>query len=601
MVSADAVVSETRKSPVASAGNSTALDQWRGLALVFVLISHGFYFTGRVYGMGRVGVNLFFFISGVLVFKSLTGHGDRTAWERTSQFWKRRLRRLFPALATYLLAMIPIVYALQNVPGAVSPSMSDYFHGVPLALLYAMDYSREPVMSLGHLWSLACEMQFYFLAPIIFLFGGKSLAQRKLVWGAILLALMTWGFVGAIRYPGFKYHFDIAVWPMMLGFCCEYRKDLFQRIPAVFFHWIILGSVVAFIVMTGLMFCGYEMKYGVIAIGTFVFLPCFLAYIGNRTLDGPIGRTLTWLGERTYSIYLWQQPFTICNYLPNILHPAGAAAAAFLGGIWFQFFESPFLSQKRRQVSAAPKFSGKKSRWTRLAWGMAVATVLGVIAAVAARDRYAATLAAKVLPTNHPSALNWNAGSSGSILLLGDSRIAMWNCPGLDGRGVVNAGFPGITTAQLAAGCGGILRQTHPQVVVIQVGINDLKLIGVRPDLREQVISNCVENVSAIALQSAHAGAHVIVTAVWPAGKVGLIRRFVWNSGVNSAVTETNTRLQHVLHGQTNIVFTDLFAEMAHGRANSDRQKLYSDTLHLNQAAYQQLTSLLQKKLPPAS
>ena len=51
---------------------SIALDQWRGLALVLVLISHGFYFTDRVNGLGRVGVNLFFFISGILVFRSLS-------------------------------------------------------------------------------------------------------------------------------------------------------------------------------------------------------------------------------------------------------------------------------------------------------------------------------------------------------------------------------------------------------------------------------------------------------------------------------------------------------------------------------------------------
>jgi peptidoglycan/LPS O-acetylase OafA/YrhL len=42
---------------------SIALDQWRGLALLMVLISHGFFFTDRVNGIGRVGVNLFFFIS----------------------------------------------------------------------------------------------------------------------------------------------------------------------------------------------------------------------------------------------------------------------------------------------------------------------------------------------------------------------------------------------------------------------------------------------------------------------------------------------------------------------------------------------------------
>ena len=52
------------------ARGSIALDQWRGLALLLVLISHGFFFTDRVNGIGRVGVNLFFFISGILVFRS---------------------------------------------------------------------------------------------------------------------------------------------------------------------------------------------------------------------------------------------------------------------------------------------------------------------------------------------------------------------------------------------------------------------------------------------------------------------------------------------------------------------------------------------------
>jgi peptidoglycan/LPS O-acetylase OafA/YrhL len=136
---------------------------------------------------------------------------------------------------------------------------------------------------------------------------------------------------------------------MMLGFFCEYRKDWFRRIPAGLYHWIILSSVAALIAMVGLMLYGYEMKYVVISLGTFIFIPCFLAYVDNRTLGGPFGRALTWLGERTYSIYLWQQPFTICHYLPSMLYPLGAIVATFLGGLWFRIFEQPFLSKKRRQ------------------------------------------------------------------------------------------------------------------------------------------------------------------------------------------------------------------------------------------------------------
>src|ERR1035438_2389048 len=68
---------------------SIALDQWRGLALVLVLISHGFFFTDRVNGIGRVGVNLFFFISGILVFRSLSRSRAASPWERPRSYWWR--------------------------------------------------------------------------------------------------------------------------------------------------------------------------------------------------------------------------------------------------------------------------------------------------------------------------------------------------------------------------------------------------------------------------------------------------------------------------------------------------------------------------------
>jgi hypothetical protein len=53
------VTEEQPKSSPQSSGNSTALEQRRGFALLLVLIFHGFFFTNQVNGVGRVGVNLF--------------------------------------------------------------------------------------------------------------------------------------------------------------------------------------------------------------------------------------------------------------------------------------------------------------------------------------------------------------------------------------------------------------------------------------------------------------------------------------------------------------------------------------------------------------
>jgi peptidoglycan/LPS O-acetylase OafA/YrhL len=328
---------------------SIALDQWRGLALVMVLVSHGFYFTDRVNGIGRVGVNLFFFISGILVFRSLSRMRPATNWERTSTFWWRRVRRLYPALLAYTIAMLPVAWLWQNQPNVPPNSdFASYIKGIPWALAYTTNYLETEPRSLGHLWSLACEMQFYLLAPIIYLLGGAREKGKFTIFGFFLILLMGMGvtqpFIGK-----WKYHFEFAVWPMMLGFCCEYKRGWFHRLS---------NRVVSFVIYLGIAICsacslamlfGMEMKSVVIAAGALLLVPCLLAYLFGRPIPGIVGKIAQWFGERTYSIYLWQQPLTICNFLPYAFQPLGALFSIIVGAASFYVFERPFLSATRHK------------------------------------------------------------------------------------------------------------------------------------------------------------------------------------------------------------------------------------------------------------
>ncbi|MGH7662670.1 MAG: acyltransferase family protein [Vulcanimicrobiaceae bacterium] len=331
---------------------SIALDQWRGLALVLVLISHGFYFTGRVDGLGRVGVNLFFFISGILVFRSLSRSRAKTGWERTRTYWWRRLRRLYPALAAYVLAMLPLAWLLQHRPNLPPDSdFHSYLRSIPPALTGSINYVGHVSWSLGHLWSIACEAQFYLLAPLIFIAGGVTGRRRDLVFGIMLLVLAGLGMAQPFVGTG-KYQFEFAVWPMTLGFCCEYKRDWFRKLTGSQATMIFrFASVVGGLSLL-LMLFGLKMKVAVVATGTLLLAPCLIAYLFGRPIPGIAGRCLKWLGERTYSIYLWQEPFTICSYLPNLLQPAGAVISVAVGGTWFHFFERPFLSASSRNKSS---------------------------------------------------------------------------------------------------------------------------------------------------------------------------------------------------------------------------------------------------------
>jgi peptidoglycan/LPS O-acetylase OafA/YrhL len=314
------------------AHSSPALDQWRGVAMALVLVSHGLYFTGHVHGAGRVGVNLFFFISGLLVFRSLAAHGRGGSLG----FWWRRLRRLYPALAAYVVLTLPLTAAGDGAEFAI-----------PSALVYLVNYwPAPPTLILGHLWSIACELQFYAVAPFVFLLGAPTAFRRGLVWGGGLCILLALGAAAPLLDPTgvHKYHFEYAVWPMMLGFCCEYRKQSFRALP----RFVSTACLALFAAGLSLMTFGLETKELVIACGTFGLVPCLTGYVSGEELGGTAGRSLSWLGRRTYSIYLWQQPLTIAGLLPSVLHPAGAALSLAVGALSFNVFERPFLTARRQ-------------------------------------------------------------------------------------------------------------------------------------------------------------------------------------------------------------------------------------------------------------
>lgn len=319
-------------------GNSIALDQWRGLALLFVLISHGFFFTGRVHGIGRVGVNLFFFISGILVFRSLD-RVDAGGWAWAKGFWKRRLIRLYPAMFAYVLAIIPIVWLARP------QEFDSFLKTIPSAIFYLVDYLPAPIWT-GHLWSLSVEMQFYLLSPVLFLLwcSSRGLWICSGIMGVLMLLSLAQPF---LSYQG-RYQFQFAVWPMMFGFLAEASKGKLSRLsPRILRAGIWIGCVMlmaSLLVMLG----GIRTKGVVVALGSFAFIPCFFCYLTGFFFPGFMGRWMAWLGERTYSIYLWQQPLTIAAILPAAWHPLGALLSIAVGALQYRWCEWPFLSVKRK-------------------------------------------------------------------------------------------------------------------------------------------------------------------------------------------------------------------------------------------------------------
>jgi lysophospholipase L1-like esterase len=185
------------------------------------------------------------------------------------------------------------------------------------------------------------------------------------------------------------------------------------------------------------------------------------------------------------------------------------------------------------------------------------------------------------------------------LLLIGDSRIREWGEPQVPDFSVINAGMSGCTSAEVLALLPSILDQTRPTVVLVQAGINDLKFLGVRPELSVQVETLLLTNMTRIAQLCEGRGAKVIITPIWPPGEVTMLRRLVWSPQVEQSIVRINLELSRL--ELKNVQVIDLFTKAFRDFDEPRRLELYRDTLHLKPNAYRVLTITLRNTMGTVS
>ncbi|HEX7577068.1 MAG TPA: hypothetical protein VF430_03420, partial [Verrucomicrobiae bacterium] len=122
---------------------------------------------------------------------------------------------------------------------------------------------------------------------------------------------------------------------------------------------------------------------------------------------------------------------------------------------------------------------------------------------------------------------------------------------------------------------------------------NDLKFLGLRPEMAPQIISLAASNLTAVVHECAARHCQVIVLETWPAGEPDLLRRLVWNAKISAAVGSLNAQLRLFNSPGQGIRVVDLFSEAG----LKPEASLYRDTLHFKPEVYQRLTPALEKNL----
>jgi peptidoglycan/LPS O-acetylase OafA/YrhL len=160
------------------------LDVLRGVAVGLVLLRHAW--PEAFPGAGIVGVTIFFTLSGYLITEIIRREVERTGSLSFSRFYRSRALRLLPALGA-LLVIFALVEWILDPSGQRDRILSTVLAGA----FYVADVPGLPLASsMGHLWTLAVEEQFYLLWPSVLILGIRRSWVMPLLTACVLLWLV---------------------------------------------------------------------------------------------------------------------------------------------------------------------------------------------------------------------------------------------------------------------------------------------------------------------------------------------------------------------------------------------------------------------------
>jgi len=215
------------------------------------------------------------------------------------------------------------------------------------------------------------------------------------------------------------------------------------------------------------------------------------------------------------------------------------------------------------------------------------------------RHFYKENLLLKIDPLGYNNIITEDLKSNlieADIWLIGDSRIARWDeeLIGSEKR-ITNLGRDGYTSAQTIYGFKEYLEVSVPDLVILEVGINDLKVIGLDRNLSQTVTENFLRNISTILKICDEKDIKVILINIFPVGKIEMQRRLIWNNSVNKSIIKVNEILRSYC-GVKQRVYLDAY-DILSDDGKYVNISYQADFLHLSEEGYETLTVELKKKL----
>ena len=291
------------------------IDGLRAFAVVAVIINH---FNKNILPGGYLGVDIFFVISGYVITSSLYGRSSKDFKDFISGFYERRIKRLVPALAVFVLATSLMAHLLvQNagryyITGALSLfGLSNFYILSEAGGYWGLNASMNPFTQT---WSLGVEEQFYILFPFLIYFSGFGRQTKDgsrnlfLVVGALSIAsLVSFIHLYPTNQSAAYFLMPSRFWEMAAG-CLVFigftkrvsLEKLLEKVPPFLLVSLIIGimylptqwgavSTVAVVSLTTILLASLKDGTGIFSVFT--------------------QPAVIYLGLISYSLYLWHWGF----------------------------------------------------------------------------------------------------------------------------------------------------------------------------------------------------------------------------------------------------------------------------------------------------
>ena len=342
----------------------------RAVAILAVVVNH--LWPNRLPG-GYIGVDVFFVISGFLI----TGHLIRDAAAHGSlalgSFYARRVRRLLPAALLVLLVSAVATFALLPFPrwsraGAEIIASAGYVENWFLSAM-SVDYSalNDGATVAQHYWSLSVEEQFYLVWPLLLLAAWWLAARLRwslqgttavtlsaiVVVGLVVSIVATVGITNQAYFVTYTRVWEFGVGGLLSLASVRVRRRSVANPLALLGFAAIAGAAVAFGPTTP--FPGPWALVPVLGTAAVIAAGTTTQRLWHSPLTSL--RSVQWLGNVSYSLYLWHwplivlMPFVVGGSLSTAMKAATLLVALVLAWLTYRFVERP--GQRWRLITAS--------------------------------------------------------------------------------------------------------------------------------------------------------------------------------------------------------------------------------------------------------